>query len=298
MSDTNNPSSIANTFIRIDSGCTIGSIVREFASAREKKPTIDVMQNLVKILGKQTIAEPESSEEEYDADESDFDDDEPTLELTNTASSEESTDFEESPSVGESSDFDECCSVDEEAMSSENDCISVVDTSAEVTHSINDIESSNVQDTTSDTENVYHYPNYATTPLRSQGGLTLPENIALSILNILKADRQNKALTNFQQASQYCYALAQPIIWTELVVTGPSYRSVLLNEGRVRSKWRNHPTELGGPSAFVPTDSERRVWMNHLTRQKTVVVVNEGNGLVPERAFVRYTGSAGIWAPK
>lgn len=55
--------------------------------------------------------------------------------------------------------------------------------------------------------------------LTTNGGLSLPQELTLSILEMLKADDQIETLANFQQCSQSCQELVRPVIWDEMIVS-------------------------------------------------------------------------------
>jgi hypothetical protein len=135
-------------------------------------------------------------------------------------------------------------------------------------------------------ESAYDYPDYAVTPLKSKGGIALTEGITLKILNILKSERQNKTLTNFQQASQYCYALAKPVIWTRLVVNVDQFVKVDVMEQDARNRI-SHWISEGSSLEDIPSASDRRIVKNYLIRERAVIVVFEAEGLEPAELIVR-----------
>jgi hypothetical protein len=123
----------------------------------------------------------------------------------------------------------------------------------------------------------------------------LTEGITLKILNILKAERQNNTLTNFQRASQYCYSLAQPIIFTEFEVGPQEYRKLGLIDYNARRKMQADWVEEGWAGPHVPNDSERRLWNNYNTREKVIMVVAEGTELNLGRNAVNWRNK-GTWS--
>lgn len=101
--------------------------------------------------------------------------------------------------------------------------------------------------------------------LRSNGGITLPEEITLSILGFLKSADQVRSLTAFQQCSKSCYDLAYPLIWEDELVV--SMRGMNI----IRQTWDFSLTGI----AFSPTPGLVRLWSS-LYRVKKMRIVEIG----------------------
>lgn len=101
--------------------------------------------------------------------------------------------------------------------------------------------------------------------LQSDGGITLPEEITLSILGYLKADDQVKSLTAFQQCSKSCYDFAYPFIWEDEHVV--SLRGMNI----IRETWECSLTGI----TLSRTPGVVRLWSS-LSRVKKMRIVEIG----------------------
>ena len=108
--------------------------------------------------------------------------------------------------------------------------------------------------------------------LTTYGGLSLPQELTLSILEMLKADDQIETLANFQQCSQSCQELVRPFIWDEMVISMRGSKIVWdIMESSQRAEVVDCPS----------TSRQGKLWDN-LTRLKKIRIVEVGHNYVKD----------------